>query len=280
MTATRAGAPVVRLEGGTLSYGDRTLWRDLDLAAEPGEFIAILGANGSGKSSLLHVILGEQALTAGHVTVGGRAATRGSRLIGYIPQRIALDPAVSLTARDLVRLGVDGHRWGPGLIGRRAAQGRVDELLTEVDAAHLAAAPVSQLSGGELQRVRVAEALGGQPRLILADEPLAALDVTQSGRVIGVLDRYRRRHDATILLVTHDINAVSAVADRVLYFAGGSYRLGALDDVLTSASLTELYGAPVDVFRTGGRIVVVAAADPGADRDEPVVHGPDAAVAP
>lgn len=271
---TGGADPVARIDGGTLAHGDRTLWRDVDLAVAPGEFIAILGANGSGKSSLLHALLGGQRLTAGRVTIAGRPVARGSRLVGYIPQRIALDPAVSLTARDLVRLGVDGHRWGLGLTSRRQARTRADELLADVDASHLAAAPVSQLSGGELQRVRVAEALGGRPRLILADEPLAALDVAQAGRVIDLLDRYRTREGAAVLLVTHDINAVLGVADRVLYLAGGSYRLGPLDEVLTSASLTDLYGAPVDVFRTGGRIVVVATTDPGADHDEAAPHRP------
>lgn len=270
---------MLELHGATLAFGERTLWRALDLTVAPGEFIAVLGANGSGKSSLLKVIIGQQDLVRGSVFVDGRATvvdgrttTIGSSAIGYIPQRIAIDPITPVRAKDLIRLGVDGHRWGAGLIGGRTARARVDELLEQVGASHLATAPVQRLSGGELQRVRVAEALAGRPRLLLADEPLAALDLAQAQRIVTLIDNYRRDAGAAVLFVTHDINAVLGAADRVLYFAGGSFRLGRPDEVLTSETLTELYGAPVDVFRAGGRIVVVATTDPGADRDEAHDH--------
>lgn len=264
-----ARPPVLRLRGATLRHGDRTLWRALDLDLAPGEFIAVLGGNGSGKSSLIEAILGQQPLTAGSVMVAGRSAGRGSRAIGYIPQRTALDPAVALRVRDLVRLGLDGHRLGPGLVGASRARRRVDELLEQVGAATLANAPVAQLSGGEMQRVRIAEALAGRPDLLLCDEPLAALDLGQAQRVVTLIDEHRRAHGTAVLFVTHDINAVLGIADRVLYLAGGDYRLGPTDEVLTSTTLTDLYGAPIDVFRAQGRVVVIAATDPGADRHVP-----------
>lgn len=267
--------PVLQLRGATLRHGDRTLWGGLDLAVMPGEFIAVLGGNGSGKSSLLEAILGQQPLTAGSVMVAGKPAGRGSRVIGYIPQRTAPESAVAMRVRDLVRLGVDGHRLGPGIVGSRRARGRVDEVLRQVDAAALANAPVSQLSGGEMQRVRVAEALAGRPALLLCDEPLAALDLGQSQRIVRLIDAQRRAHRTAVLFVTHDINSVLGVADRVLYLAGGAFRLGPPDDVLTSATLTGLYGAPIDVFRAQGRVMVMAATDPGADR-----HMPNAEVDP
>lgn len=261
--------PVLQLRGATLAYGERTLWRGLDLDVRPGEFIAVLGGNGSGKSSLLRAILGQQPLTAGSVRIAGRAAGRGGRNIGYIPQRIALDPAAAVRVRDLVRLGVDGHRLGPGFFSARRARRRVDELLDHVGATHLADAPVSQLSGGEMQRVRVAEALAGEPDLLLCDEPLAALDLGQAQRVIELIDGDRRARGTAVVFVTHDINSLLTIADRVLYLAGGRFRLGSPDEVLTSATLTDLYGAPIDVFRTQGRVIVVAATDPGADRHDP-----------
>lgn len=264
--------PLLRLRGATLAHGSRILWQGVDLDVAPGEFIAVLGANGSGKSSLLRAILGETELSAGSITVAGAPARRGSRLIGYVPQHTAVDPITPIRVRDLVHLGMDGHRWGLGLLSARRCRTTVGDLLARVDAAHLAAVPVGQLSGGELQRVRIAEALAGGPRLLLADEPLAALDLAQAQRMVTVIDEYRREHDAAVLFVTHDINAVEQVADRVLYLAGGRFRLGTPDEVLTSAGLTDLYGAPVDVFRANGRVVVVAAADPGADHEDVPAH--------
>ncbi len=263
-----SSSPVLELTAATLAYGNRILWHGLDMAVAAGEFVAVLGANGSGKSSLLRAILGEHQLTAGTVTVLGRRVHRGSRQIGYVPQRTSVDSRTPIRARDLVRLGLDGHRWGVGLFGARRLRGRVDELLDAVGASAFADAPVSLLSGGELQRVRIAEALAAEPALLLCDEPLAALDLAQAQAVVALLDHYRREHGTAVLFVTHDINAVLGTADRVLYLAGGRFRLGTPDEVLTSAGLSELYGAPVDVFRTEGRVIVLAAADPGADRHD------------
>lgn len=262
-----AATPVLELSGASLAYGSRTLWADLNLSVQAGEFVAILGSNGSGKSSLLRAILDPGELTAGTVRIHGDLA-RGGRQIGYIPQRLTLDAPVQILARDLVRLGIDGHRWGAGIYGMRASRRHAMDTLQRVGAAELAHRPVQQLSGGELQRVRVAAAIAGEPTLLLADEPLAALDLAQAQRIVGVIDEYRRKSDAAVLFVTHDINAVLHAADRVLYFAGGAFRLGTPDQVLTSETLTELYSAPVDVFRAGGRIMVVAAVDPGADHED------------
>lgn len=267
-------APAASFDRATLRLGDRTLWRELDFTIEPGELVAVLGANGAGKSSLLRVLLGQQQLTAGRVSMGGVPVRRGSREVGFIPQRIAVDPLIPLRARDLVRLGVDGHRYGMGFWRAKKTRARVDALLDGVGVGHLADAPVSQLSGGELQRVRIAEALAGRPGLLLCDEPLAALDVAQQRKVVGAIDRYRRSRTAAVLFITHDINSVLDIADRVLYLASGGYRLGTPDEVLTSQALTDLYGSPVDVFRTQGRVVVVSAADPGAGQH--VEHDPSA----
>lgn len=264
--------PILRVENATLAFGDRILWRALDLTVHAGEFIAVLGANGSGKSSLLKAIAGQLPLATGSVTLDGVRNGRGRRALGYIPQQIAIDPITPVRARDLVRLGLDGDRWGTGLFGGKAARATVDRLLAGVGAAHLASAPVQQLSGGELQRVRLAEALAGSPRLVLADEVLSALDLAQAQRVIALIDAYRRETGAAVLFVTHDINAVLGIADRVLYFAAGSYRLGTPEEILTSATLSELYGAPVDVFQANGRVVVAAQADPGADREDAHDH--------
>jgi zinc/manganese transport system ATP-binding protein len=263
-TAGADGAPALRLRNAGLAFGERILWRDLDLTVAPGEFVAVLGSNGSGKTSLLRTILGEVALTSGDGSINGRPLGRGSTDVGYVPQRIAIDAATMIKARDVVRLGLDGDRWGlPIAFGarRRATRARIDALLTSVGAESFGQAPVSMLSGGELQRIRVAAALASDPALLLCDEPLAALDLRHQQDIAALIDRQRRSRGTAVLFVTHDINPVLPHVDQVLYLAGGAFRLGPPSEVLTSQSLSELYGAPVDVLSVQGRIIVVSSVE-------------------
>ena len=278
----RAGR-AVRTRDACLAYGDRVLWDGLDLDIEPGQFVAILGSNGSGKTSLLKVLLGEQPLTRGQAWIAGEPVTRGSTAVGYVPQKVSIDDGTMIKARDLVRMGLDGHRWGfpaGSVRGRRAVRTGIDNLLASVGADGFGDAPVSLLSGGELQRVRVAAALASNPSILLCDEPLAALDLRHQQEVAALLDRRRREHGTAVLFVTHDINAVLEYVDQVLYLAAGQFRLGPPSAVLTSAGLTELYGAPVDVLRAQGRLIVVASNDPSTGHhlsdDDCVVHDFDA----
>ncbi len=263
-TGLPSAGPVAELRGATLQYGSRTLWSDLNLRIEAGEFIAVLGSNGSGKTSLLRVLLGEQDLTEGSAQIAGEPVRRGSEMVGYIPQRVGIDTGAMVKARDVVRMGLDGHRWGlPILFGRRRRELRriVDDMLAAVGATSFADAPVSLLSGGELQRIRVAEAMGCDPALLICDEPLAALDLRHQEEVAALIDQRRREQNTAVIFVTHEINPVLQYVDRVLYLAGGRFRLGPPDEVMTSASLSALYGAPVDVISAHGRLVVVAAND-------------------
>ncbi len=260
-------ANAVRTRNACLAYGDRVLWDELDLDVAPGQFVAILGSNGSGKTSLLKVLLGEQPLTRGQAWIGGEPVRRGSTTVGYVPQRVSIDEGTMIRACDVVRMGIDGHRWGLPIGGprsRRAMRQRITALLDSVDAADLADAPVAMLSGGELQRVRVAAAVASDPSILLCDEPLAALDLRHQQDVAALLDRRRREHGTAILFVTHDINAVLDYVDTVLYLAGGRFRWGTPDEVLTSEGLTDLYAAPVEVVRAQGRVIVVASTDPSA----------------
>jgi zinc/manganese transport system ATP-binding protein len=259
MNAT-SSAPVLRIRDGALAYGPRTLWSGLDLEVAPGEFIAVLGANGSGKSSLLKVILGQQRLSGGSIRFLGEPGRRGDRRIGYVPQQKLADDGVPLRARDLVALGLSGHRWGiplPSAARRR----EVDALLEAVGATGYANAGVSTLSGGEQQRVRIGQALAGEPRLLLCDEPLLSLDLRHQRAVSELIDQQRRERGFGVLFVTHDINPVLDMVDRVLYLAGGGFRIGTPDEVLRSEVLSALYGSQVDVIRTHGRVVVVGTPD-------------------
>lgn len=252
--------PVLTMRDASLSFGPRALWSHLDLDVAPGEFIAVLGSNGSGKSSLLKTILGQQKLTSGRVELLGAPGRRGDRRIGYVPQQKLAPEGTPLRARDLVALGLTGHRWGvpwPSASRRR----EVDVLLAAVGATEYAEVGVSTLSGGEQQRLRIGQALAGEPRLLLCDEPLLSLDLTHQRAVSELIDRQRRERGLGVLFVTHDINPVLDMVDRVLYLADGGFRIGAPDEVLRSEVLTELYGSPVDVIRAHGRVIVVGTTD-------------------
>lgn len=253
-------APVLEIAGAALVRGDHELWSGLDLQVRPGEFIAVLGPSGSGKTTLLRSILGLQTLSAGTVTVAGRPVRRGNPAIGYIAQTRPLPPDTSLRARDLVELGVNGTRLGLP-VRRRGDRERVDRLLRDVGAEAYADRPVGLLSGGEQQRLRIGQALADDPALLLCDEPLSSLDLANQQAVTAIIDRQRRERDAAVLFVTHDINPILGMVDRVLYIAGGRFTLGTPDEVLQTRVLTELYGAPVYVLRAGDRLVVVGVPD-------------------
>jgi zinc/manganese transport system ATP-binding protein len=255
-----ADEPTVRLRGASLRFGARELWRGLDLEVAPGEFLAVLGPNGGGKTSLLKVLLGLQPLSAGTVEVCGRRPRRGSDLVGYVPQQKAFDRDVPLRGRDLVRLGLDGHRWGTGLPNRKA-RSRVAQAIEDVGASAFADAPLGLLSGGEQQRLRIAQALLGDPRVLLCDEPLLSLDLHHQAATSELIDRRRREHNTSVLFVTHEVNPVLPMVDRVLYLVGERWAIGAPDEVLTGACLSRLYESQIDVLRLRGRIVVVGAPD-------------------
>lgn len=253
-------APVLSLRDAALTLGGRSLWSGLDLDVAPGEFIAVLGANGSGKTSLLRAVLGQHPLSSGTAAMLGEPVRHGDRRIGYIPQQRRPDDGVALRGRDLVALGVDGHRWGIPL-PTAARRRRIDDLLDAVGASHYARVPVAGLSGGEQQRLRVGQALAGDPRLLLCDEPLSSLDLRAQRVVSDLIDRQRRERGFGVLFVTHDVNPVLDHVDRVLYLAGGRFRIGTPAEVLRSEVLSELYSSPVDVIRSHGRIVIVGAPD-------------------
>ncbi|MFM7013590.1 MAG: metal ABC transporter ATP-binding protein [Actinomycetota bacterium] len=246
----------LKIKKASLGFQGKALWKNLNLDVKQGEFIAVIGANGSGKTALLKAILGQLKLSSGEIELLGSNISHGSTSIGYIPQHRKSDAVVSLRAKDFVRLGLDGHRFGIPFPSRASRQ-QVAKLLAEVGASELADSPIAQLSGGQFQRLRVAQAVISNPKLILADEPLSALDLKQQQLVADLINRQREQSGAAVLFVTHDVNPILQYIDRVLYLANGKFRIGTPDEVLRSDVLTKLYGRAVDVVRNQGRVVVL-----------------------
>jgi zinc/manganese transport system ATP-binding protein len=252
----------VELHGAAVDLGGRTIWNDATLAIEPGEFVAVLGPNGAGKSTLLRVLLGAEPLSAGTVSVLGASPRSAKREIGYLPQRHAFNATTRIRGVDLVRLGLDGARWGLPLRGSAAQRRHVEEAIRLVSASGYARRPIGECSGGEQQRLLIAAALVARPRMLFLDEPLDSLDLPNQTAVASLLNEICRSEAMTVLLVAHDVNPLLAHVDRVVYVAGGRILSGAPEQVITSETLTNLYGAQVDVLHTSdGRLVVVGQPD-------------------
>jgi zinc/manganese transport system ATP-binding protein len=257
---------VLAVRGVGARLGGRQVLTDIDFSIAPGEFTGLIGANGAGKTTLFKVILGTTGVIGGSVLVDGAPRSRRNPLIGYVPQKFALDPDLPLRARDLVSLGIDGHRLGFSLPSahRRKA---VEQMLEAVGARELADVRVGELSGGEQQRVLIGHALISGPKLLLLDEPLANLDLRSAGEVVSLVARIAREQRVAVLISAHEINPLLPVMDRIVYLAGGRAVHGRADEVVRGDVLSKLYGHHVDVLRVHGRVLVVAGA--GDERSGP-----------
>jgi len=252
--------PVLEVDGVGLSFSGRTILDDVTFEIRRGEFTGLIGSNGVGKTTLLRIILGLQRPDTGEVRVLGQPLAKRNRSLGYVPQKVELDADVPIRARDLVALGLDGHRLG---FARRTREQRdlVEEMLHAVDAEALADSRIGRLSGGEQQRVLIAYALISKPELLLLDEPLANLDPKSVQEIVALLHRVATDNGVAILLSAHEMNALLPVMDRIVYVTGGRAASGTTEEVVRSEVLSRLYGHHVDVLRLHGRVLVVA--EPG-----------------
>lgn len=258
--------PVVTIDGVGVELAGRTILSSIDLSVTRGEFIALIGANGAGKTTLLRTILGEINPVSGTLSVAGHRRPRPGT-IGYVPQKISIDPDLPLRARDLVALGLDGQRLGLP-VRRRRFWTRVLAALDGVGAGDLADRPVGRLSGGQQQRVLIAAAIVSDPRLLLLDEPLANLDPANAQDIVRLLDALRRERGLAVIMSAHDVNPLLGVLDRVAYLADGRGVVGRTDEVVRTDVLTRLYRHPIEVARVAGRIIVMAG-DTGHPHDDP-----------
>lgn len=260
--------PAVALHGVSATVGGRTIWSGVTFTVDAGQFVAVLGPNGVGKSTLLKAVLGLIPVSSGTVSVFGNKPGQDNIRVGYLPQRHAFGPSVRIRGVDIVRLGLDGERWGTPLPrwlqGQKgkAAAARVDEVIRLVGAEAYAHRPIGQCSGGEQQRLLIAQALARRPDLLILDEPLDSLDVTNQASVSALIQNVCRSEQVAVLMVAHDVNPILPYLDRVIYLAHGGAVIGAPEQVITAEALTSLYDTPIDVLRDReGRLVVVGQPD-------------------
>ena len=241
----------------TARYDGRVVWSGASFDIPTGSFTAVLGPNGSGKTTLLRLVLGQLAPQSGNLEVLGRAARRGDPRIGYVPQRSEFDPDLSIRGTDFVHLGLDGHRWGIDLFGNGDHRA-IDRAIESVGADAYSGKSIGRLSGGEQQRLLLAQALVGDPQLLLMDEPLSYLDVRNQGNIVQLISDIAHRRNLTVMLIAHDVNPLLRHIDNVVYVAAGRVAMGRPDEIITSERLSEIYGAPVEVMRDSrGRVFVV-----------------------
>ena len=269
---TASGGPLeapadypLRFEGAAVVLGGRTIWSGVNLDVRAGEFVAVLGPNGVGKSTLVKAALGVVHLSAGRVEVLGGEPGAAGRAIGYLPQRRSFDGGLRIRGIDVVRLGLDGDRWGVPLPGaskffsrRRHDDERLDEVIELVGARSYCERPIGQVSGGEQQRLLIAQALVRRPKLLLLDEPLDSLDLPNQSSVAALISRICREEGVTVVMVAHDVNPILTYLDGVVYVAKGGAVSGRPTEVITSTTLSRLYDTPIEVLTTSdGRLVVV-----------------------
>jgi zinc/manganese transport system ATP-binding protein len=249
---------VIAVDRATVVRGRTALIRDVSWHVELDERWVVLGPNGAGKTTLLHAILGLLPAAAGAIRVFGNSPRNGTALAGYLPQKRAAIGDLRLRGWDLVASAYQGQRWGPPILGSRGRR-EVAWALATVEAMELAQRPLAELSGGELQRILLAQALLDKPKLLLLDEPLISLDPRYQQSVVELIKRVQSALGITVLLTAHELNPLLGVMDRVLYLGHGRAALGTTEEVITSDVLSRLYDAPIEVLRLNGRIVVVAA---------------------
>jgi zinc/manganese transport system ATP-binding protein len=265
---SRPADVAIEARGASVSLGGREVWRDLDLEVGAGEFVAVLGPNGAGKSTLVKAVLGLVPLGTGELRVLGGPAGAQNAAIGYLPQRRTFERGLRVRGIDIVRLGLDGDRWGVPLPfrsrRRREDEHRVQEVIDRVGATPYATRPIGEVSGGEQQRLLIAQALVRRPRMLLLDEPLDSLDLPSQASVAALVTEICVE-GVTVVMVAHDVNPILASLDRVVYLGRGGAVAGQPREVMTSEALSRLFGTAIEVLHASdGRMVVVGQPEPPA----------------
>lgn len=247
---------VISAKNISLAYSHVSIVSHVTLDIFQGEFICILGPNGSGKSTFLRALLGLIKPVTGELSVLGNTPQQGCLHIGYMPQMRHSPALTQLSSRAILEASIQSSRYGLPMT-TKAKRERIETVLEMVNAKLYANRPLEQLSGGEKQRIYLAQALLDHPKILLLDEPLSNLDPHYQDVFIQLLYHIKQTLQVTILFTAHDPNPVLKVTNRVLYFAKGKCVIGSIDDIITSRTLSALYGTPIEVMPFKNRLLVL-----------------------
>jgi zinc/manganese transport system ATP-binding protein len=257
MVPDKTSQTLVQATNLSAGYGTKAIWQDANFTIRRGEFVGLLGPNGAGKTTLFRLLLGLALPTSGKLHIFGTVPRRGNSRIGYVPQRHPIDSELRIEALEMVRLGISGTRWGL-TSSSQDEQTQALQALQLVGGEALAHRALGELSGGELQRIFLAQALVSKPDLLLLDEPLANLDIRRETELVQLVSRIAHSEHVAVLLIAHDINPLLPVVDRIIYIVNGKVANGLVQEIVTSKQLSALYGAPVEVLHDSrGRVAVL-----------------------
>lgn len=247
----------VEFNNVSLRVGGRAVLSDISFSIRAGEFIGVLGPNGAGKTTLMRSILGLLPPASGTVRVFGQTPARGNPAIGYLPQLRTVHPDLRVSGFDFIASSREGQRWGLPLHSAKD-RAAIVATLEAVGARDLASRPLSDMSGGERQRLLLAQALIGNPQLLLLDEPLISLDARHQEVAIDVVRNVCRERGITVMFSAHELNQLLGTLDRVLYLGNKRAELGTVEEVVTAPVLSRLYGTDIQVVRAEGHIFVMS----------------------
>ncbi|MCZ8515035.1 metal ABC transporter ATP-binding protein [Paenibacillus filicis] len=247
----------------SLRLGGKQIINDLSFSLKPGEFMGIIGPNGAGKTTLFRMILDMLKPQEGsiHFRTETGISVSGPSVLGYVPQSRGLDTEIPMSAADFVGLGLP-YKFKPWISKKDKA--KIYETLLLTDAGHLANKSIGKLSGGEKQRVYLAQALIRDPKILLLDEPTSNLDPGAQEHMAALVHKVCRERHVGVLFISHDINLISRYADRILYLTQGQHAVGSVNEVMRPEVLSQLYGNSVEVLHMGGKLLVVSAGNEAA----------------
>jgi ABC-type Mn2+/Zn2+ transport system ATPase subunit len=242
----------------SVGYGKRPILTEVDFTVPEGDFLGVVGPNGSGKTTILRALLGTLRPLAGEVRLAP-----GLRF-GYVPQRDQVDYGFPLKVVDVVMMGrYDRIGLGrrPGASDREAAYA----ALEHVGIRDLADRQLASLSGGQRQRALIARALVGQPNVLILDEPTNGMDLVSTTQILGLARELHERDRLTVIMVSHALNEVANYVERIALVMNGAFRIGSVDEILNEKVLSSMYGIPVEVDSFAGHRVVLARRVPGGE---------------
>jgi zinc/manganese transport system ATP-binding protein len=247
----------ITFDNVTLNYGGRRILSGVSLDVPAGAFVGVLGPNGAGKTTMMRAVLGLLAPESGRIEVLGRSPHRGNPAIGYMPQSRRAAAQLGLSGYEFLLGTTGGQRWG-WPFASAAEKAAAWAALERVGAADLARRPLSELSGGERQRIFIAQALMGEPKLLVLDEPLISLDPAHQRSIVDLVRDISRERGIAVLFSAHEVNPLLRAVHLVLYLGNTKAAIGSVDAVVNREVLSELYRTPVHVARVNGRIFVMA----------------------